>query len=125
MSDVTILYNPRCGTCRKTLDLIKKNGIQPKIIEYLKIQLTKEELDRILRQLGMEPREIIRTKEKEYEQLKLSQPRLSRRELIQAMVNHPILIQRPIVLSKDKAVLCRSPEKVEQLLSGLSRRLKP
>ena len=116
MADVTIYHNPRCGTCRKALELIKKKGIQPQIIEYLKTPPTAEELDRILKQLGMEPRQIIRTKEKEYEQLKLDDPRLSRRDLIDAMVRHPILIQRPIVLSKGIAVLGRPPESVEKIL---------
>lgn len=116
MAEVTIYYNPRCGTCRKTLQLIKKKGIEPKMIEYLKTPPTATQLDRILKQLKMEPREIIRIKEKEYEQIKLGNPMLTSHELIQAMVKHPILIQRPIVLSKGKAALCRPPEKVEQIL---------
>jgi arsenate reductase len=101
---------------RRTLDLIKKKGIQPKIIEYLKSPPTAEELDRILKLLGMEPREILRTKEKEYKQNKLDNPGLTRQQLIQAMVKHPILIQRPIVLSKGKAALGRPPESVEKIL---------
>ncbi len=116
MSDVTIYYNPRCGTCRKALDLIRGKGIQPKIVEYLKTPPTEEELDRVLKQLGVEPREILRTKEKEYRQLKLDDPKLSRRELIRAMVRHPVLIQRPIVITRGKAVVARPPEKVEQIL---------
>ena len=101
---------------RKALELIKKKGIQPRIIEYLKVPPTMEELDHILKRLRMEPREIIRTKEKEYRLLKLDNPSLSRHALIQSIVKHPILIQRPIVLSKGKAVLGRPPENVQKIL---------
>jgi arsenate reductase len=116
MEEVIIYYNPECGTSRKTLELIREKGIEPRIIEYLKTPPTEEELDRILKQLGMEPRDLIRTKEKEYTELNINHPRLPRKMLIQAMVQNPILIQRPIVLAKGKAVLCRPPENVEQIL---------
>ncbi len=116
MSGVTIYHNPRCGMSRKTLELIKKLGIQPEIVEYLKHPPTEKELDSILKRLGMEPREVMREKEKEYKQFRLDNPSLSRRKLLQAMIKHPILIQRPIVLSKGKAVLGRPPENVEKIL---------
>jgi len=116
MADVTIYHNPRCGTSRKTLDLIRRKGIEPKVIEYLKTPPTEKELDGILKLLGMNPRELIRTKEPEYKKYKLDHPDLSRAELIAAMVQHPILIQRPIVRSKGKAALGRPPENVQQIL---------
>jgi arsenate reductase len=116
MADVTIYHNPRCGTSRKTLELIRKKGIEPKVIEYLKTPPTEKQLDEILKLLGMNPRDLIRTKESEYKKFKLNHPNLSRAELIAAMVQHPILIQRPIVLSKGKAALGRPPENVEQIL---------
>ena len=116
MSDVTIYHNPRCGTSRTTLDLIRKRGIEPKVMEYLKTPPTVRELDAILKLLGMEPREVMRTKEPGYAEYKLDNPKLTRAELIAAMVQHPILIQRPIVLSKGKAALGRPPENVEKIL---------
>jgi arsenate reductase len=116
VSEVVIYHNPRCGTSRKTLELIRKKGIEPKIIDYLKTPPTEKELDGILKLLGIEPRELIRTKEAEYKKHKLDHPDLSRAELIAAMVKHPILIQRPIVLSKGRAALGRPPENVEKIL---------
>jgi arsenate reductase len=116
MPDVTIYHNPRCGTSRTTLELIRKKGIEPKVVEYLKTPPTAKELDNILKLLSMEPRQIIRTKEPEYAKYKLDDPKLTRTELIAAMVKHPILIQRPIVLSKGKAALGRPPENVEKIL---------
>jgi arsenate reductase (glutaredoxin) len=116
MSDVTIYHNPRCGTSRKTLDLIRKKGIEPSVIEYLKTPPTAKELDAILKLLSMEPRELMRTKEPEYAKHKLDNPKLTRTDLIVAMVKYPILIQRPIVLSKGQAALGRPPEDVEKIL---------
>jgi arsenate reductase len=116
MSAVTIYHNPRCGTSRKTLDLIHAKGIEPTIIEYLKTPPTAAELDRILALLKMEPRDLMRKKEDEYKTLKLDRSDLARNDLINAMVNHPILIERPIVLSKGKAALGRPPENVTAIL---------
>ncbi len=116
MPDVTIYHNPRCGMSRKTLELIRKKGIEPKAIEYLKTPPTAKELDEILKLLSMEPRELIRKKEPEYAKYKLDNPKLTRTELINAMVKYPILIQRPIVLSKGKAALGRPPKNVEKIL---------
>ncbi|MFZ5863121.1 MAG: arsenate reductase (glutaredoxin) [Nitrospirota bacterium] len=116
MSAVTIYHNPRCGTSRKTLDLIRAKGIEPTIIEYLKTPVSASELDRILSLLKMEPRDLMRKKEDEYKTLKLDRSDLTRKELINAMVQHPILIERPIVLSKGKAALGRPPENVTAIL---------
>ena len=116
MSDVTIYHNPRCGTSRTTLELIRKKGIEPKVIEYLKTPPTAKDLDHILKLLSMEPRELIRAKEPEYAKHKLDNPKLTRAELIAAMVRYPILIQRPVVLSKGKAAVGRPPENVEKIL---------
>jgi arsenate reductase len=96
--------------------LIRKKGIEPKVIEYLKIPPTEKELDHILKLLSIEPRELIRIKEPEYAKHKLDNLKLTRADLIAAMVRHPILIQRPIVLSKGKAVIGRPPENVEKIL---------
>jgi arsenate reductase len=116
MSGVTIYHNPRCSTSRKTLELIRSKGIEPAIVEYLKAPPTAAELDRILTLLKMEPRDLMRKKEDEYRTLKLDRQDLTRRELIKAMADHPILIERPIVLSKGKAALGRPPENVAAIL---------
>ncbi|HET8760527.1 MAG TPA: arsenate reductase (glutaredoxin) [Nitrospiria bacterium] len=116
MSGVTIYHNPRCSTSRKTLDLIRAAGIEPTVIEYLKTPLSASELDRILTLLKMEPRDLMRKKEDEYKTLKLDRRDLTRKDLIKAMADHPILIERPIVLSKGKAALGRPPENVAAIL---------
>lgn len=116
MSAVTIYHNPRCSTSRKTLELIRAKGIEPAIIEYLQTPPSSSELDRILALLKMEPRELMRKKEDEYKALKLDRPDLTRKELIKAMVDNPILIERPIVVSKGKAALGRPPENVASIL---------
>ena len=116
MPAVTIYHNPRCGTSRKTLELIRAKGIEPKIIEYITTPPSHAELEKILVLLGMDPRQLMRKKEDVYRDLRLENPALTKRQLIQAMVEHPILIERPIVLSKGKATLGRPPERVETIL---------
>ena len=116
MSAVTIYHNPRCTTSRRTLELIRSKGVEPTVIEYLKKPPSAAELDRILALLKMEPRDLMRKKEDEYKALKLDRSDLTRKDLISAMVEHPILIERPIVLSKGKAALGRPPENVASVL---------
>lgn len=116
MSKVTMYHNPRCSKCRQTLELLKERGIEPDIVEYLDTPPDAETLNRILDQLGMEPRELMRTNEAEYKDNTLSDPSLTREQLIQAMLDHPKLIQRPIVLNEGKAALGRPPENVEGIL---------
>lgn len=114
--NVTIYHNPRCGKSRKTLQLLKDNGIEPVIIEYLKSPPSAEQLDALLQQLGIEPRELMRTKEAEYKELGLADGSLDRQTLINAMIKHPILIERPIVVANGKAALGRPPEAVLSIL---------
>ena len=109
---VTIYHNPRCSKSRQTLQLLIENGIEPEIIEYLKTPPTKSELDAILKMLAMAPRDLMRKQEKEYEIAHLDDPGLSRKDLITAMIKHPILIERPIVVANHKAVIGRPPENV-------------
>jgi arsenate reductase len=116
MSAVTIYHNPRCSTSRKTLELIRAKGIEPTIIEYLETPPSASELDRILSLLKMEPRDLMRKKEDDYKRLKLDRSELARKDLIKTMVEHPILIERPIVLSKGKAALGRPPENITSIL---------
>ena len=117
MASKTIIYhNPQCGKSRQTLALIRDGGIEPEIIEYLKTPPTEEELKNILENLGIRPRELIRSGEKIYKQLSLEESSLSDAALIAAMVREPILIERPIVIRGDKAMIGRPPECVLELL---------
>lgn len=113
---VTIYHNPRCSKSRQTLQLLTDHGIDPKIIEYLTNPPDKQELGHILNLLGMEPRELIRKQEKEYKVAKLDNPQLSRKDLISAMIQHPVLIERPIVIANNKAVIGRPPENVLEII---------
>ena len=113
---VTILHNPRCSKSRQTLQLITERGIEPEIVEYLQSPPDAAQLDRILQQLGKEPREVMRRGETVYKELGLDDPSLDRAALIEAMVKHPILIERPGVLANGKAALGRPPEAVLDIL---------
>lgn len=116
MPNVTIYHNPRCSKSRQTLELIKKKNIEPTIIEYLNSPPTAEELKSILSMLNLSARELMRTKEATYQENNLDDSNLTEDELIRAMVNHPILIERPIVISQNKAVIGRPPENVWEIL---------
>lgn len=116
MQAVTIFHNPRCSKSRATLGLLQERGLQPRVVEYLETPPSAEQLQRILELLGLQPRELIRSNEAEYRELGLDDPSLSRAQLIQAMVEHPRLIQRPIVLSEGRAALGRPPESVLEIL---------
>ena len=111
-----IYHNPRCGKSRQTLALIEDAGIEPEIIEYLKTPPTAEELDAILKKLKLEPQQLMRKGEAIYKELKLAERELSRDEAIAVMLEHPNLIERPIVVQGRKAVLGRPPENVKELL---------
>lgn len=112
----TIYHNPRCSKSRQTLELLEKQGIEPTIIEYLKTPPDYDTLDKLLQQLGLEPRQLLRKGEAEYKDLNLADKTLSRKELINAMVEHPRLIERPIVVSGKRAALGRPPAKVLEIL---------
>lgn len=113
---VTIYHNPRCSKSRQTLQLLKDKGIEPEIVEYLKTPPDAATLDRFLTKLGMEPRELMRRKEAPYKELNLADESLDRAALIKAMVENPILIERPIVVSDGKVALGRPPESVLEIL---------
>ena len=113
---VKIYHNPRCGKSRQSLQLLQEQGIEPEIIEYLKTPPSAEELNDILQKLGMEPRELMRKKEAEFKANKLDDETLDRQTLINGMINHPILIERPIVIANDKAAIGRPPEAVLAIL---------
>lgn len=113
---VTIYHNPRCSKSRATLQLLREHGIEPETVDYLQTPPDRETLARLLDMLGLEPRELMRRQEPEYAKAGLDDAGLTRDTLIQAMVQRPILIERPIVVAGDKAVIGRPPEKVLELL---------
>jgi arsenate reductase len=113
---VTIYHNPKCSKSRQTLELLVEKNIAPTVIEYLKNPLTVKKLQEILSQLEIAPRDLMRKKEDEYKNLNLANPSLSDEDLIRFMVEHPILIERPIVLANGKAALGRPPEQVLDIL---------
>jgi arsenate reductase len=116
MSTVTIYHNPRCSKSRQALDLLERQGVEPQVIEYLKTPLNADQIAELLDLLGLQPSELMRSNEAEYRELGLDDPGLSRAQLIQAMVEHPRLIQRPIVVSRGRAALGRPPERVLEIL---------
>ncbi len=113
---VTIYHNPRCSKSRQTLALLEERDVVPVVVEYLKDPPDAATLDAILRELGMEPRDLMRKKEAPYKDLNLADPDLSRAELIGAMAENPILIERPIVRKDGKAAIGRPPEAVLEVL---------
>lgn len=113
---VRIYHNPRCSKSRATLELLRERGIEPEIIQYLDTPPSADELSGILELLGKDPRELMRKGEAEYAENKLEEPGLSRDALISAMVAHPRLIERPIVLANGKAAVGRPPESVLEIL---------
>lgn len=115
---VTIYHNPSCATSRKVLGFIREAGIEPKIIPYLKEPPTEAELVELLARMKLAPRDLLRQRGTPYDELGLGDKNLSDTALIGAMVKHPILIERPIVVTDHGVALCRPPEKVHSLLSG-------
>jgi len=113
---VRILHNPRCSKSRATLALLQEQGFDPEITHYLDSPPSAEEIRSILKKLGMRPRELMRQGEAEYRTLGLDRAGLSDDELIAAMVAHPRLIERPIVLANNKAAIGRPPQAVLDIL---------
>ena len=111
---VRIYHNPRCGTSRKTLALLREKGVEPEIVEYLKTPFTAAELKELLAQLGLLARALIRKKEAAASGIDPAS--LSEDALIAAMAEHPIIVERPIVVANGKAALGRPPEKVLEVL---------
>ncbi len=113
---IKIYHNPKCSKSRQTLALLEEKGVAPDIIEYLKTPPTVDQLKEILALLNLSPRELMRKKESEYKELDLANTSLSDDDLIKAMVENPILIERPIVVANGKAALGRPPENVLEIL---------
>jgi arsenate reductase len=117
MSDYTIYHNPRCSKSRQTLQLLLDNGIEPEIVLYLDIPPKAASLKQLLAKLGISARDLLRKGEQAYKDLDLSNTGLSEAKLIAAMCAEPKLIERPIVVCGDQAVLGRPPENALQLIS--------
>jgi arsenate reductase (glutaredoxin) len=118
MSDITIYHNPNCETSRNVLAHIRASGTEPIIIEYLETPPTRAKLEELLKRMGISPRELLREKGTPYAELGLGDPTLSDEALIDAMMQHPILINRPIVVTSKTAKLCRPSESVLEILAG-------
>jgi len=113
---VTIYHNPACGTSRNTLAMIRQSGEEPEVIEYLKTPPTRDRLVELLAAMGITARDLLRKKDTPYEALGLGEDRWSEDELVDFMMEHPILINRPIVVTDKGARLCRPSEAVLEIL---------
>ncbi len=113
---ITIYHNPACGTSRNTLALIRNTGVEPEVIEYLRNPPSKEKLVELIAAMGIGVRELVRKKGTLYEELNLDNPSLSDEELLASMLAHPILINRPIVVTPLGSKLCRPSELVLDIL---------
>jgi len=113
---ITIFHNPRCSKSRQTLALIEASGVQPNIVLYLETHLAKTDIKELLTKLDMKVREIIRKGEDAYKENNLKDTSLSDDELMQAIADHPKLLERPIVVNGNKAIMGRPPENVLALL---------
>ncbi|WP_367106842.1 arsenate reductase (glutaredoxin) [uncultured Psychrobacter sp.] len=113
-----IFHNPNCGTSRNTLAIIKASSEQPEVVEYLKNPPSRDELVELLAKMNISPRELLRSKETINDELGLDNPELSDDDIIDAMMAHPILINRPIVVTDKGAALCRPSERVFELLEN-------
>ena len=116
MSAISIYHNPRCSKSRQTLALLEQQGVKPEIIEYLKTPPTPDVLNTVLNQLGINARDLLRKGEAAYKELNLADKTLTNQQLIQAMCEHPKLIERPIVIHNNKAKIGRPPEAVLEII---------
>jgi arsenate reductase len=115
---VTIYHNPACGTSRNTLAMIRQSGEEPEVIEYLKTPPTRKRLEELIKSMGISARDLLRRKGTPYDELGLDDESLHDDELIDAMVAHPILINRPIVVTQRGVRLCRPSEVVLEILEN-------
>lgn len=116
MSDITIYHNPNCGTSRNTLALIRNSGVEPTVVEYLKTPPTRDELKSLLSRMGSTVREVLRQKGTPYDELDLGNPKWTDEQLFDFIALHPILLNRPIVVTPIGVRLCRPSETVLDIL---------
>ncbi len=114
--NVRIFHNPKCSKCRLTMEILNDKGVETTVVEYLNTPPDRSELNEILELLNIEPRALMRKHETPYKDNNLDNPDLSREQLIQAMIDNPILIERPIIINGNKATIGRPPEKVLEIL---------
>lgn len=113
---VTIYHNPACGTSRKTLDILRESGAEPNVVDYLKSPPSREELRSLYERAGITPREGLRAKEPLAAELGLTRPEANDDEILDAMIEHPILINRPLVETHKGVRLCRPQDVVREIL---------
>ncbi len=111
-----IYHNPKCGTSRNTLEIMRQSGVEPEVIEYLQTPPSRDELVALIAHMGIPVRDLLRQKGTQYEELGLGDPKWTDAELIDQMIAHPILINRPIVVTERGVKLCRPSEAVIELL---------
>lgn len=116
MTELTLYHNPRCSKSRAALQLLEERGLQPRILRYLETPPSADELAALLRKLGISARQLLRSGEDEYQRLNLADPALGEAELIAAMVTEPKLIERPILVAGERALIGRPPERLLELL---------
>jgi arsenate reductase (glutaredoxin) len=116
MADITIYHKPTCTTCRQAVQLLKDSGTLFTAVNYYEQTFTKDQLKKILKKAGLSPKDVLRTKEDTYKELELAKKDLSDDALLDLMVKYPDLIQRPLVVKDDKAMLARPAETVKTLL---------
>jgi len=116
MAEATIYHNPACGTSRNTLALLRHAGIEPEIVEYLKSPPSKEQLKALVQAMGISVRELLRKKGTPYDELRLDDPKWTDEQLLDFIVLHPILMNRPVVVTPRGTKLCRPSEAVLELL---------
>jgi arsenate reductase len=119
---VTIYHNPNCGTSRNALAAIRAAGHEPRIVEYLKTPPTRAELKDLIARMNLTIRDIVRKKEPLFRELRLDERDVGEDELLDAMIENPILINRPIVVTDRAALLCRPSELVKEMLAGEAAR---
>jgi arsenate reductase len=114
--DITVFHNPGCGTSRNVLALIREAGFEPRVVDYLKTPYTREQLAGLLTAMGLRPRDVLRSKGDVYVQLDLARSDWTDVQLLDFMVQHPVLVERPIVVTPRGTRLCRPKERVFELL---------
>ncbi|MFR0675318.1 arsenate reductase (glutaredoxin) [Enterobacterales bacterium AW_CKDN230030176-1A_HGKHYDSX7] len=116
MTDLTLYHNPRCSKSREALALLEARGLAPTVVRYLETPPDADTLRALLKALGLSARQLLRSGEDAYKTLGLADPALTEAQLVDAMATHPILIERPILVAGDRAVVGRPPEKVLEIL---------
>jgi arsenate reductase (glutaredoxin) len=111
-----IWHNPKCSTSRKVLEMIRAKGVEPQIVDYQKTPPSAAEIKAALKAMGMKPRDLLRRKNTPYDELGLDDPKLSDAQLVAAMAEHPLLIERPVVHTTKGTRLCRPAERLQEIL---------